>query len=579
MAVVLNKNDIIQEAYELYTRLILLQQPPFVLQKSNKYKVDISEELNCARLYLKEDYDFDFKMDLAVDSLFFLSDGYIVSFIDGDISQAKLYAINDGFNKFSLVSISDFILIPPVLEKSKQYVELGDLNLYNGKEIRNFSELNIKFSSGTVSDFYDRLSAIQDNQRGKLSQAFYFDELIFDDKKAMELINALHTNLYIDTLYLCKYQYWNIDFKNITVNKIIISEGTIGISFSKLNYSINSGLDIVLPKSLKYLGQMSFYRCSFNSINLEDLEDFYIGNAAFQSAKLPKDKEYILDLSKCLYLGIESFKSSPINNVIVAENTVIDTESFSKSELKSFELVKTNRKIMYDDKIYKNYVTNLNDIILENNLHKFTYYNDFEDCYLINEKLFMFCGNLSNIYVPCNKVVFNSKSISFVSPNLKISGMKEYVIEDIYNTLLCKKWVIIDNYVYDYFEAFIKHVENDAYIFYKIYEFLVFEGYITHMFNGGSECDLTNILNIIVDVLIDYIFNILSNCMEEDYYEYSGNIPYLNLKLIGKKNRPEIDLKNLVFDILSDWSRGYQYNEKEEFITNRNCNVNATVRL
>lgn len=575
MAVVLNKNDIIQEAYELYTRLILLQQPPFILQNNNKYKVltETVSNIGYSILYLNDEYDSSIVFD--IDSLFFLSDGYIVSFSKGDFSQSKLYVLSENFKECALVSIADYILIPPLLEKHKKgYVELGDLNKYDGKVIKNFSGSNIKFSSGAISTFYNIFGSIEDNKNGKLNKLFYFDELILDNSKSVELINAMHIGLNVDTLYISNNLYWNIDFRNICVNKIIISDGTIGISFSDLHCS----LDVVLPKSIKYIGQMSFNRSSLNSINLEDLEDVYIGDAAFQSTIFNKDKREMLDLSKCIYLGVEAFKSSKIKNVKVADTTVIDTNCFSKSELESFKVVNIdrNKQVLYDEKICNDYKVNLNDIILEDNLHKLTYYNSLSDTYIINKELFIFCDYLSNIYIPCKKVIFKSKSISFVSPTLKISGMKEYTIEDIYNTLLCKKWVIIDNHVFDYVDEFMDKYIDDDYTLYRIYNMLVCEGYIGHLFD---EMDLKSITNVIVDILIDYIFNLLSNYMEEDYYEYNGNIPYLNLRLIGKKSRPEINLKNLVFDILSDWSRGYQYNEKKEFITNRNCNANATVWL
>lgn len=570
MAVVLNRNDIIQEAYDLYTRLILLQQPPFILQKNNKYEV--STELVCntsySVLYFVDKYESNIVFD--IDSLFFLSDGYIVSFLDGDISQVKLYILDENIYNSNLVSIADTILITTV--KSKQnYVELDDLAIYNGKKIKNFSGLNIKFSSATISDL-SLLGSIE-NIYGKSQKLFYFDELVLDNKKSFELLETMHFSLNVDTLYITNNQYWNINFKNISVKKIIISEGTIGISFSDL-YS-NSSLDVILPKSLKYIGQMSFRGCNLKSINLEDLEDVYIGNASFQSARFSDDKK-IFDLSKCLYLGVDAFKHSGIKNIIVSDKTVIDTNAFSYSKLEFFKVVNIEKQVLYNEKIYNDYLISLNDIILEDKLHKLTYYDFLKDTYIINRELFLFCDNLSNIYIPCEKVIFKSRSISFVSFHLEICGMKEYIIEDIYNTLLCKKWVILDNHICDYVDEFIYKYIEDNYILYEVYNMLVSEGYIR---NICEEMNLRSIINIIVDVLTDYIFNILSNYMEEDYYEYSGNIPYLNFRLIDRKSKPEINLKDLVFDILSDWSRGYQYNEKKELITNRNCNVNATVRL
>lgn len=572
MAVVLNKNDIIQEANDIYMRLILLQQPPFILQSNSKYNVWLEELSNISYSVLFFEDESGILLDMY--SLFFLSDGYIVSLISDDISQAKLYVLFNSIKYADLLSIADIILIPP-LSSEYNYVELGDLNIYNGKEIKNYSGLNIKFSSGTISDFYNILEAIEDNKEGKLKKLFYFDELTLDDTKCVELVNSMSLSFNVNTLYLTNNQYWNIDFKNITVNKIIISEGTIGISFSELF----SNLDVVLPKSLKYIGQMSFNRCTLNSINLEDLEDFYIGNASFQSTRFSNDKQKRLDLSKCLYLGIEAFRSSTIKNVIVSNKTVIDTDSFYNSELKSFEVVNTEKQVLYNQKIYNDYIISLNDIILEDSLHRLTYYDFSNDTYSINKRLFMFCVNLSDIYIPCDKVIFNSKSISFVSPKLKISGMKEYTIRDINNTLLCKKWDIIDDKIRDYALEFIdEYIGNDFILLYEMYNMLVSEGYIRDIY-VDEKIEFRDILEIILEVLIDYISNILSNSMEEDYYEYNVNITYINLRLIGKKSKPEVDLRKLVFDILNNWSRGYHYNEKEEFINNRHCNVNATVRL
>lgn len=572
MAVVLNKNDIIQEANDIYMRLILLQQPPFILQSNSKYNVWLEELSNISYSVLFFEDESGILLDM--DSLFFLSDGYIVSLISDDISQAKLYVLFNSIKYADLLSIADIILIPP-LSSEYNYVELGDLNIYNGKEIKNYSGLNIKFSSGTISDFYNILEAIEDNKEGKLKKLFYFDELTLDDTKCVELVNSMSLSLNVNTLYLTNNQYWNIDFKNIIVNKIIISEGTIGISFSELF----SHLDVVLPKSLKYIGQMSFNRCTLNSINLEDLEDFYIGNASFQSTRFSNDKQKRLDLSKCLYLGIEAFRSSTIKNVIVSNKTVIDTDSFYNSELKSFEVVNTEKQVLYNQKIYNDYIISLNDIILEDSLHRLTYYDFSNDTYSINKRLFMFCVNLSDIYIPCDKVIFNSKSISFVSPKLKISGMKEYTIRDINNTLLCKKCDTIDDKICDYALEFIdEYIGNDFILLYEMYNMLVSEGYIRDIY-VDEKIEFRDILEIILEVLIDYISNILSNSMEEDYYEYNVNITYINLRLIGKKSKPEVDLRKLVFDILNNWSRGYHYNEKEEFINNRHCNVNATVRL
>lgn len=572
MAVVLNKNDIIQEANDIYMRLILLQQPPFILQSNSKYNVWLEELSNISYSVLFFEDESGILLDM--DSLFFLSDGYIVSLISDDISQAKLYVLFNSIKYADLLSIADIILIPP-LSSEYNYVELGDLNIYNGKEIKNYSGFNIKFSSGTISDFYNILEAIEDNKEGKLKKLFYFDELTLDDTKCVELVNSMSLSLNVNTLYLTNNQYWNIDFKNIIVNKIIISEGTIGISFSELF----SHLDVVLPKSLKYIGQMSFNRCTLNSINLEDLEDFYIGNASFQSTRFSNDKQKRLDLSKCLYLGIEAFRSSTIKNVIVSNKTVIDTDSFYNSELKSFEVVNTEKQVLYNQKIYNDYIISLNDIILEDSLHRLTYYDFSNDTYSINKRLFMFCVNLSDIYIPCDKVIFNSKSISFVSPKLKISGMKEYTIRDINNTLLCKKWDIIDDKIRDYALEFIdEYIGNGFILLYEMYNMLVSDGYIRDIY-VDEKIEFRDILEIILEVLIDYISNILSNSMEEDYYEYNVNITYINLRLIGKKSKPEVDLRKLVFDILNNWSRGYHYNEKEEFINNRHCNVNATVRL
>lgn len=577
MAVVLNRNDIIQEAYELYTRLILLQQPPFILQEHNEYEVYIEEicETLYSVLYFRDEYESSIVFD--IDSLFFLSDGYIVHFLNSDISQAQLYILGDNIRNSNLVSIADTIVIAPIKDKCEQnYVELADLEIYNGKKIKNYSGLSLKFSSGTISELniLNILGTIENIGIGRKSQKlFYFDKLVLDNKKSLDLLERMNLSLNVDTLYITDNQYWDINFKNISVKKIIISDGTIGISFSGLYCS----LDVILPKSLKYIGQMSFRHCYLNSINLEDLEDVYIGNASFQSAKFSEDKEKLLDLSKCLYLGVDAFRGSRIKNVIVSNKTVMDSNSFSHSSLESFEVVNIEKQVLYNQKICNDYIISLNDIILEDKLHKLTHYDFSKNTYIINRELFMFCGSLSSIYVPCDKVVFKSRSISFVSLYLKIGGMKEYVIEDVYNTLLCKKWINLDDYVCDYVDEFISKYIGDEYnILYEVYKMLVYEGYIGKI---DEKMSLRNLINIIVDVLTDYTFNILSNYMEEDYYEYDGNIPYLNLQLIGKKSKPEINLKNLVFDILSDWSRGYQYNEKKELITNRNCNVNATVRL
>lgn len=572
MAVLLSKQDFIQELYQVYIRSTLLRQPPYILQENDEYSLSLyySQITKDSSVYLRNNVNIDEEIsELDINTLFFLKDGYYVTFENGNISKAiiGIFGKEAIYNK-KLLEIADRMHVGKdiVLDDSKYYRNLS--------LIMNFAPTKLYFKSGKLSDFLNYnldVSNCLDSETGVLRSSLVFDTFIVDDFNVNSVF--LKTNFYIKELYIENVKNVIIDFKNLKLNKIVLLEGTESICFKNTSYC--GHFEIVFPKSLKFIGKESFsyshIKCDFSN-----LHDCYIDDKVFYGANISPNKIPFLD---ALYLGEKCFSNSSIRSIKIPLKTYLGNQVFYSSNLYSIEIVKSDIRDV--DEIKNNYnkiCSNLNNKFRMDSLDSLTgtlrnYYEIcsnmdicalsgvFDNDYIVNDSLFKCCYNLKSINISYDNVFFKRDSIAWTSIYLKLSGMKKYSIEDKYNTLLCTKEIDLYKIVYDFC---IKEFKDDGELIHKQFLSSMMREYRGNPYYN-EDMLFNNISNMLYDAVRDTVLNFLNLFNDEmlnvNVIDDTELIPYYHLTLLGEKNRPEIDLKKLMIKIISDWMGGRCYEE------------------